>query len=114
MYRLRGEIRLNPAMMMAMDGGASLKMVDSEHRFGRARLDTRRLSHPRWLTAEQVDVYQHEVAKAQGKPTPTVPPSGGEADESSSSETLHGARSDDSIPWLEVNEIEGLEECMDT
>ncbi|KAL0567338.1 hypothetical protein V5O48_014650, partial [Marasmius crinis-equi] len=114
LYHLDGEAPLDPTMLIAMDGGASLKMVDSDHRFGRKRLDTRHLSHPRWLSADQVDVFQHEVANARGKPTPTVP-----SDVPSSSETPPGAHpgSDSEpadIPWLEVNEIEGLEECLDT
>ncbi|KAL0567199.1 hypothetical protein V5O48_014800 [Marasmius crinis-equi] len=114
LHRLEGETPLDPTMLIAMDGGSSLKMVDSDHRFGRARLDTRQLIHPRWLNAEQVDVFQHEVANARGKPTPAVPPDNSSSSEAPSSAQLDLDSQSDDVPWLEVNEIEGLDECLDT
>ncbi|KAL0575876.1 hypothetical protein V5O48_006098 [Marasmius crinis-equi] len=114
LHRLEGEIPLDPTMLIAMDGGSSLKMVDSDHRFGRPRLDTRQLFHPRWLDANQVDVFQYEVANARGKPTPAVPPDQSLSSEASSSALPDLDSQPDDIPWLELNEIEGLEECLDT
>ncbi|KAL0061126.1 hypothetical protein AAF712_012046 [Marasmius tenuissimus] len=71
-YRLEHEVELKPTILMAMDGNNSLKLVDTDKRYGRARLDTRRLKHPRWLDAEFVDQYKDEVANAQHK-KPTKP-----------------------------------------
>ncbi|KAL0566107.1 hypothetical protein V5O48_015913 [Marasmius crinis-equi] len=69
---LEGEDALDPAMLISMDGNASLKMVDSEKKFGTARLDTRQLIHPRWLDAEFVDRYKDEVTNARkAAPAPT-------------------------------------------
>ncbi|KAJ8092616.1 hypothetical protein PM082_006941 [Marasmius tenuissimus] len=74
-YQLENEVALTPTILMAMDGNNSLKLVDASKRYGRARLDTRRLRHPRWLDAKFVDEFQDEVANARRKgPNPTSKP----------------------------------------
>ncbi|KAL0057440.1 hypothetical protein AAF712_015921 [Marasmius tenuissimus] len=74
-YQLENEVALTPTILMAMDGNNSLKLVDASKQYGRARLDTRRLRHPRWLDAEFVDEFQDEVVNARKKgPNPTLKP----------------------------------------
>ncbi|KAK1223141.1 hypothetical protein PQX77_013995 [Marasmius sp. AFHP31] len=97
-YQLENEVPLNPSILMAMDRNNSLKLVDTSKRHGRARLDTRRIDHPRWLTAEYVDQYQDEVANAHGKNTPEAQPT-----------PCDGPQVDDeNIMWLNDEELDDL------
>ncbi|KAL0058498.1 hypothetical protein AAF712_014815 [Marasmius tenuissimus] len=93
-----------------MDGNNSLKMVDIDKRPGRARLDTRKLHHPRWLDATTVDVFKDEVSNSH-KCTPVRPAPEPEP----SNDSCNGPEFDsEGVAWLNVNEIEGLEKCLDT
>ncbi|KAL0564802.1 hypothetical protein V5O48_017232 [Marasmius crinis-equi] len=64
-YEVRNEQALIPRMLIAIDGNVSLKMVDADHKRGEARVDTRSLSDPRWLTPDQVDEFQDEVKNSE-------------------------------------------------
>ncbi|KAK1227511.1 hypothetical protein PQX77_009487 [Marasmius sp. AFHP31] len=96
-YQLNNEVPLNPSILMAMDGNNSLKLVDADKRYGQQRLDTRRINHPRWLTAEFVDEYQDEVANARRKnpPEQPTPCDGPQVD-------------DESVTWLNDEELDDL------
>ncbi|KAL0571876.1 hypothetical protein V5O48_010096 [Marasmius crinis-equi] len=92
-YELKNEIsKLFPRILLSIDGGNSLKMVDSEHKRGEARIDTRNLSDPRWLEPEEVDIFKNEVQNAQ--------------------RARRGQTTD--IAYLNVNETEELKSCIDT
>ncbi|KAL0058192.1 hypothetical protein AAF712_015142 [Marasmius tenuissimus] len=108
MYQLNNEAPLKPAILLAMDGNNSLKMVDSE----KCRIDTRRLEHPRWLDATTVDVFKDEVANSHKRSQATKP----KPDDSDHQSTCDGPEfdQDEVVAWLDVNEIEGLETCVDT
>ncbi|KAK1235915.1 hypothetical protein PQX77_000848 [Marasmius sp. AFHP31] len=109
MYRLENEITLVPSILLAMDGNNSLKMVDVDKRPGRARLDTRKLQHPRWLDATTVDVFKDEVSNSRRRtqpvrPAPDVSDDGCDGPDFAS----------EGVAWLNMNEIDGLETCVDT
>ncbi|KAL0058932.1 hypothetical protein AAF712_014375 [Marasmius tenuissimus] len=106
MYQLENEHPLEPAMLLAMDGNNSLKMVDAEKRSGRARLDTRRLKHPRWLDASTVDLFKDEVLNSHGRKVVTP-------DDVSPCDGPELSNQDD-VAWLNVNEIDDLQACVDT
>ncbi|KAL0063013.1 hypothetical protein AAF712_010144 [Marasmius tenuissimus] len=112
LYQLENEAPLKPSILLAMDGNNSLKMVDTEKRSGRARLDTRHLNHPRWLDAATVDVFKDEVADShrllRAKTAAPTPDSG-------PTSACDGPEfNQDEVAWLDINEVEGLEECADT
>ncbi|KAJ8087326.1 hypothetical protein PM082_006156 [Marasmius tenuissimus] len=65
MYELEDEPRLNPRILMVMDGNNSLKMVDADHKRGQARTDSQQLNDPRWLSSIAVDRFKDEVANSQ-------------------------------------------------
>ncbi|KAL0064036.1 hypothetical protein AAF712_009002 [Marasmius tenuissimus] len=65
MYELEDEPRLNPRILMVMDGNNSLKMVDADHKRGQARTDLRQLNDPRWLSSIAVNRFKDEVANSQ-------------------------------------------------
>ncbi|KAK1215201.1 hypothetical protein PQX77_022207 [Marasmius sp. AFHP31] len=94
-----------------MDGNNSLKMVDTEKRAGRARLDTRHLKHPRWLDAGTVDIFKDEVIHShrlsRAKAAAPAPDNG-------DTSACDGPEFNQDVAWLDVNEVEGLEECADT
>ncbi|KAL0567617.1 hypothetical protein V5O48_014382 [Marasmius crinis-equi] len=91
----------------------SLKMVDSEVKSGIARLDTRRLHHPRWLDADNVDQYKDEVATAHRtrKPAPSAVPLSPSDDPSS----CDGPEidNDTGMAWLNENELQHLKDHID-
>ncbi|KAK1229011.1 hypothetical protein PQX77_007938 [Marasmius sp. AFHP31] len=109
LYRLENEDALNPSILLAMDGNNSLRMVDTEKRAGRARLDTRHMKHPRWLDAETVDVFKDEVVNSHrlARAEAAVPDNG-------DTSACDGPEFDQEVAWLDVNKVEGLEECADT
>ncbi|KAL0567633.1 hypothetical protein V5O48_014366 [Marasmius crinis-equi] len=98
-YELVGEIALFPRILLAVDGNNSLKMVNSDHKRGEARTDTRSLSDPRWLEPEEVDLFKDEVQNAQ------------------CGSTKHDIRLNFRLrsdpAWLNVNETEDLRQCID-
>ncbi|KAL0057720.1 hypothetical protein AAF712_015635 [Marasmius tenuissimus] len=106
MYRLDNETLLKPAILLAMDGNNSLKMVDAEKRSGQACLDTRYLKHPRWLDASTVDKFKDEVLNSHW-PHVTTPDDISHCD---GPELPH----QDDVAWLNVNKIEDLQACVDT
>ncbi|KAK1226137.1 hypothetical protein PQX77_010897 [Marasmius sp. AFHP31] len=110
MYQLKNEIPLDPSILLAMDGNNSLKMVDIDRRPGRARLDTRTLHHPRWLDAPTVDVFKDEVTDSHKRGQPVVTPAPDTSDEVCDGPEFVPQ----GVAWLNVNEVEGLEKCMDT
>ncbi|KAK1218219.1 hypothetical protein PQX77_019103 [Marasmius sp. AFHP31] len=98
-YQLENELPLNPSILMAMDGNNSLKLVDTSKRVGRERLDTRRIDHPRWLTADFVDEYQDGVVNARRKTTTEPQPiacDGPQVDD------------DENLTWLNDEELDDL------
>ncbi|KAK1216235.1 hypothetical protein PQX77_021149 [Marasmius sp. AFHP31] len=103
-YELEEEEPLHPRILLSIDGNNSLKMVDSEHKHGEARTDTRKIPDPRWLEADDVDVFKDEVQNAQkklkrkGAQDPSTAP---QADT-------------DEIAWLNVNETQDLKSCVNT
>ncbi|KAL0568165.1 hypothetical protein V5O48_013824 [Marasmius crinis-equi] len=99
-YYLINEAFLIRAMLVAMDGNVSLKMVDTEAKAGRARLNTRNLRHPGWLSAAAVDILQDEVANAQRN------------DKKQPGAQDLAPSSSDNIAWLEVNKVENLQKCI--
>ncbi|KAL0061720.1 hypothetical protein AAF712_011437 [Marasmius tenuissimus] len=134
MYELEEEPRLNPRILMVMDGNNSLKMVDSEHKRGQARIDTRELHDPRWLSSSAVDEFKDEVANAQRaarkKPavasdvTPALNPSSVAINTDTQSPVSGGADPDvlnaqslsepeEEIAWLNVLETDELRACVD-
>ncbi|KAK1215260.1 hypothetical protein PQX77_022136 [Marasmius sp. AFHP31] len=110
MYELKNEIALNPSILLAMDGNNSLKMVDIDKRPGRARLDTRRIHHPRWLDATTVDVFKDEVSNSHKRTKQPVMPVSSTSDNGCNGPEFVS----EGVAWLNVNEVEGLERCVDT
>ncbi|KAK1231535.1 hypothetical protein PQX77_005367 [Marasmius sp. AFHP31] len=143
MYELEDEPRLNPRMLLVMDGNNSLKMVDSEHKRGQARTDKRELHDPRWLSPTAVDEFKDEVANAQRATQKKQPPAlndtsanssdvrgsitvpGGVdaeshvdgnpimSDASSDPDTPPGPSNPEEIAWLNVLETDELRACID-
>ncbi|KAL0572264.1 hypothetical protein V5O48_009690 [Marasmius crinis-equi] len=64
-WRLDEDLQLVPSMLVAIDGNASLKLIDPVHRTGSTRQDDRDLPHPRWMEDCRVDEFKDEVANAQ-------------------------------------------------
>ncbi|KAK1230267.1 hypothetical protein PQX77_006642 [Marasmius sp. AFHP31] len=109
LYQLENEAPLTPSILLAMDGNNSLEMVDTEKRAGRAHLDTRYLKHPHWLDAETVDIFKDEVADSH-----RLSRAKAAAPENGETSACDGPEFNQDVAWLDVNEVEGLEECADT
>lgn len=65
LYTLDNEEPLHPAMLVAIDGNQSLKLVDDMFRYGEALPDERDGRSDIWLTAEDVDRFKDEVQSAR-------------------------------------------------
>ncbi|KAJ6481138.1 hypothetical protein C8R45DRAFT_1054313 [Mycena sanguinolenta] len=63
-YRVQNEPPLKYSFLGALDGGNSLKLVDSTFRAGNPRFDNRKSTSFRWLTPSEVDKYKDEVKNA--------------------------------------------------
>ncbi|KAJ7267850.1 hypothetical protein C8J57DRAFT_1435830 [Mycena rebaudengoi] len=95
MYKTVNEPPLKFSLLAAMDGNNSLKLVDSAFRAGSVRPDDRTLTSFRWLTPDQVNVYQDEVVNSQK------------------------SQDDGDVAWLNINELnsnetEELAKCIST
>ncbi|KAF7372185.1 hypothetical protein MVEN_00077700 [Mycena venus] len=73
-YRVQNEPHLKYSFLGALDGGNSLKLVDSTFRAGNPRFDNRKLTSFRWLTPMEVDRYKDEVKNSpkMSMATPTL------------------------------------------
>ncbi|KAJ7331575.1 hypothetical protein DFH08DRAFT_814884 [Mycena albidolilacea] len=67
-YRVEDEAPPKYSFLGALDGGSSLKLVDSTFRAGNPRFDNRKTTSFRWLTPTEVDRFKDEVSMA----TPTA------------------------------------------
>ncbi|KAJ7899542.1 hypothetical protein B0H14DRAFT_2331673, partial [Mycena olivaceomarginata] len=103
LYKTVNEPRLKFSLLSAKDGNNSLKLIDSTFRAGNVRPDNRTLTSFRWLTPEQVNMYQNERSEED---TPALCPS----------DLQEG---DGDIAWLNVNELSAQEtdelvKCLNT
>ncbi|KAK1216209.1 hypothetical protein PQX77_021161 [Marasmius sp. AFHP31] len=119
MYEVEGETPLNPSILLAMDGNNLLKMVDTEKRSGRSRVDTRPMDHPRWLDFTTVDVFKDEVVNLHRR-SENVKSVGSILDADLLETACDGPELpnnsdnlDEGIAWLNVNEMDELEACVD-
>ncbi|KAG7090311.1 hypothetical protein E1B28_011909 [Marasmius oreades] len=108
-YKLKDEPTLLPSMLIAMDGNNSLKMVDTDYKSGKLRIDTRTLLDYHWIEDEQINEFKDEVAKnqAQAKSKKTTSLTNNQPDPASSIK-------DEDIVWLEIIEADVLAACIDT
>ncbi|KIY46277.1 hypothetical protein FISHEDRAFT_5241, partial [Fistulina hepatica ATCC 64428] len=65
MYRLEGEVPLNPSMLFCCDGNNSLKLINEIFQPGQPRCDNRQLKSFYFLEPEEVDHFKDDVAIAQ-------------------------------------------------
>jgi hypothetical protein len=65
LYKVDDEPVMKFSFLGAMDGNNSLKLVDSTFRPGTSRTDSRTSELTRWITPEEVDVFQNEVGKVR-------------------------------------------------
>ncbi|KAJ7889571.1 hypothetical protein B0H14DRAFT_2336709, partial [Mycena olivaceomarginata] len=86
-YRVENEAPLKYSFLGALDGGNSLKLVDSTFRAGNPRFDNRKTSSFRWLTPAEVDRFKDEVRNSAKVPYASQDPV------------------DDDIAWLNINEL---------
>ncbi|EEB88783.1 hypothetical protein MPER_13202, partial [Moniliophthora perniciosa FA553] len=111
-YELEDEPPLHPRKLLSIDGNNSMKLVASEIRPGQERIDTRNLSHQRWLESEQVDRFANEVKAgrdhARKDKANRMDINKGE-DESENDEGDSGG-----VAWLNHNETEDLVSCDDS
>ncbi|KAL0563254.1 hypothetical protein V5O48_018820, partial [Marasmius crinis-equi] len=127
-YEVVGEHKLSPRMLIAIDGNASLKLVDPFHKSGNPRTDTRDLQHPRWIDSETVDEMKDEVSNAQKKPQdhgvrelsnpsttePSTPSNTDPQSNPASDANTESSKANTDPAWLNVLETDDLAACIDT
>jgi hypothetical protein len=60
-YSLKEDAPLDPKVLAAIDGNASLRSIDTAYRAGETRSNDRKLTDPRWVEDDEVDSYKDEV-----------------------------------------------------
>ncbi|KAK1217091.1 hypothetical protein PQX77_020275 [Marasmius sp. AFHP31] len=103
-YKLEDEPTLSPSMLIAMDGNNSLKLVDTDFKPGKPRLDRRTLRDYRWIEDDDVDRFKDEVSKGRSKTTSM----------GASASNSTGKDGDEGIAWLNIVEENELTACIDT
>ncbi|KAL0578052.1 hypothetical protein V5O48_003958 [Marasmius crinis-equi] len=116
LYVVQGEPCLYPRILIAIDGNNSLKLVDSDHRRGQARVDGRSLANFRWLTEEQVDEFKDEVKSSEKRKARAAQNNTASTQASGPSSSTAGpdinVDSPDDIAYLNVNESGQITEAV--
>ncbi|KAG7094740.1 hypothetical protein E1B28_005557 [Marasmius oreades] len=112
-YKLKDKPSLVPSMLIAMDGNNSLKMVDTDYKLGKPRIDKQTLPDHHWIEDERVNKFKDEVAKNQARQV--------KSKQKASTNSLYnqpdpasGTFKDEDVAWLEVIEADDLAACIDT
>jgi hypothetical protein len=61
-YTLSNEPTLKPSVLACIDGGNSLKSIDTAIQYSNPRPDDRMIVSPHWIEVTEVDKYKDEVA----------------------------------------------------
>jgi hypothetical protein len=104
---------LTLGLLTAFDGNNSLKLIDTAYRHGTTHSDDHTLKNPQWIEDEEVDKYKDEVKNSAKVgfvfrlyiKLRHPQKSGRETDD---------AHLSNDVAWLNINELDELEKCVDT